>query len=454
MKSALLLLMVLLLFAARAPGADAPAGAHGELACSACHLGEALVDCDACHAAAENPHPVGVEAPFAARSEFALGPGGLLLCRSCHQVNGGDPALGLVARNGTAAEGFPSRRKFCALCHPAGMEGISAHDAEKGEARCRFCHARLPDGGEPAAATLRAPAPRLCSFCHQLEARPHWQAQAVAPELPEDGVPTVGRTAECHRCHDPHGTTGTVHYLRPAVARAIGRVQEENPHIESYFACPACHTTSFADKICPPDCALLYGGEIVSLCLSCHVTSPQHHPVGVELSPEKMTRLEIAEISAPLDRDGEITCSTCHDNGCATGHQAMRVRHYDRDALRNDLCWSCHARSELAEADPHSDDPDACRWCHQTRPEPGGDKGLLAGPSMVCLQCHEVVPHPGGANHLRPARDGIQVDPALPLREDGRVVCVTCHDPHLRTRLVPTRLRADRGKICSLCHRR
>lgn len=427
-------------------------GAHASLACDRCHGGDQPLDCAACHPAAAVPHPVGVVPSRSLPEIFRLSADGRLVCRTCHRLHGGDPAKAYLEDG--EEECLPSTRGFCTHCHSQGLGALSPHWARQGPARCLACHTAVPEGPDQGAATVRGPADKLCSFCHGAQLRDH--PADVSPRLPlPRGLPTAadGR-ATCVTCHEPHATATTTHHLRPEFARHLARGQEENPHADDYAACPGCHAVSFADQIRPPGFALLYGGDMTRLCLSCHVTERGHHPTGLGLPAPVRARLDAAALTLPLDARGRVTCYTCHDNGCSTGHQGMRVRHYDSADVRNDLCWACHSRAEFAAVDPHGDDPELCRWCHESLPAPGGDvrSSLMASPTMVCLLCHEAQPHPAAASHLVAPPADMRVEEWLPLDWNGRIGCVTCHDAHLSSGLLPRRLRAKGNALCAGCH--
>ncbi len=428
------------------------AGAHRLLACERCHGEAEPLDCSVCHPDAPIPHPVGVTPSRPVPEPFRLSQDGRLLCRTCHRLHGGDPSASFVADG--EEDCLPSARGFCARCHPQGLGALSPHWARQGLGRCVACHSEVPHDAAQGAATVRGSVEKLCGFCHGLRRRGH--PSDVNPRLPlPRGLPTTADGAvTCATCHDPHATSTTTGHLRPEFARHLARGQEENPHGESYSACRGCHAVSFSDQIQPPDFALLYGGDMTRLCLSCHVTERGHHPTGLALPERVRDRLDAAALSLPLDRRGRLTCYTCHDNGCSTGRQGMRVRHYDRAEARDDLCWACHARREFAAVNPHGDDPDLCRWCHESLPSPGEDPrtSLMAGPTMVCLLCHEAEAHPAGANHLVAPGNKMQVADTLPLDHDGRIGCVTCHEAHMSSGLVPRRLRAKGTALCRGCH--
>ncbi|MEZ4239263.1 MAG: hypothetical protein R3F59_24535 [Myxococcota bacterium] len=93
------------------------------------------------------------------------------------------------------------------------------------------------------------------------------------------------------------------------------------------------------------------------------------------------------------------------------------------------VVWLALSALGADRLDPHQamrdrpDDGDICSLCHTAPPTPA-DPSLQLSAGRVCYSCHPGEDHRGLAQHLdRPS------DAALPL-VDGRIGCVTCHDPH------------------------
>lgn len=452
MRGAAVVLLLALGAAARAADPPALTGAHADLACSECHDQGVTADCDRCHEAKGNIHPVGVVPSMALPEGFTAGGDGKLLCRTCHLLHGGKPAARFV--RGVGPENNTERKTFCAACHGQRLARTSPHDASRGTSRCAFCHASVPTKSGGGGGTARMEVVKLCDFCHNVVAKDHPRNIDPSLTLPK-GLPLLPNGAwSCITCHNPHGTTDTTHFIRSEYAQAFERGTQTNTHVESYFACKGCHTAATADRIRAPDYALRYRGDINMLCISCHITDKSHHPTGLTPPPAIRARLEASPRKVPLSAKGGITCYTCHDNQCATGHQKMTIRFYDRAALTMDLCWICHDRLEFYKVNPHVEDPALCVRCHEARPMSGekASAALVASPKMVCLQCHDVKPHPSNADHLKTPSSRIHPDDSMPLAKTGEVTCTTCHDAHAGSNLNPKRLRQPAGQICGFCH--
>lgn len=88
-------------------------------------------------------------------------------------------------------------------------------------------------------------------------------------------------------------------------------------------------------------------------------------------------------------------------------------------------------KEEEEEENPHStmvDDEFVCLDCHAEVPKEGEKSPtyfLVDAPSEVCLGCHDDATHPGSKLHL-----GKDIKTGLPLDENGKIACFTCHDPH------------------------
>ncbi len=460
MRRLFAVLMIVFAAAFSAFALEKVSGSHqSELSCADCHpkttseadfSGE-YIDCDKCHEADENIHPIGMvpQAPLA--KGFRLSNDGRMLCLTCHKIHGGSREDFYL---NDAGDGFrKGRGTYCANCHGLTRERTNPHSARTGDPRCTFCHKRLPSNTAEAESTLRVRVVKLCDFCHGATAKNHPRnidpVLSIPPKLPRD----KNGEWSCITCHDPHGTTATTHYIKSEYAIFMERGKNESPHKPNYFACPACHAESTPDKIRVAGINLRYKGDITVLCVSCHVTDRGHHPNGVELPEAMKKRLAASPLSLPLDFEEKIDCSTCHDTGCSTGEHKMTMRYYNPVSYDSTLCWTCHDRAEYAKVNPHVTDPDQCVKCHETRPVKGMEATLMAVPVMVCIHCHEVKPHPVGKSHMQKPTSIIRVDPSLPLAKNGEVVCSTCHQPHYDPKGYPKRLRVDNDKkMCGMCH--
>lgn len=110
----------------------------------------------------------------------------------------------------------------------------------------------------------------------------------------------------------------------------------------------------------------------------------------------------------------------------------------------------------------YPDDPDQlCRNCHTVRKHPGSE-GISVTMSGYTAPDHLVVPSKTVTDNMRLSLK--EVPMILPLDpKTGRIICVTCHNPHERG-LLPgrpdwgadysMRIRSAGLDICQYCHRK
>jgi hypothetical protein len=175
------------------------------------------------------------------------------------------------------------------------------------------------------------------------------------------------------------------------------------------------------------------------------------------------------------------------------------------------FCFHCHIESNYQSFNAHDQIKDdkkkteTCLWCHVRVPDVNsrlkeGKSYLLRSKSFsICNNCHRVSKgHPNDGTHMHavPSTDMMrymfayeiqprmnlpfddlleyvratkQVPRSIPLDEDGRISCYSCHNPHEKGLLpdwnprsvgadfkhaVNHRLRAREGIICKACHRK
>ena len=86
----------------------------------------------------------------------------------------------------------------------------------------------------------------------------------------------------------------------------------------------------------------------------------------------------------------------------------------------------------------------ACETCHL--PGPPSQDNLMDEVDVLCLHCH--MENVGKGEHPVGVITSVSLQP-LPLH-NGRVTCVTCHDPHSDTSEML--LRENGSEFCLYCH--
>ncbi len=362
-----------------------------------------------------------------ARWNGRVGPGGELLCLSCHRVHGAAPHAQLLADR-------PHYGDSCVACHPqaAGVFG-TPHDLRTNFPRLANVAGLTPlDGG-------------ACGACH-LAHRPG-RAAAPGPGDPTGTCQTCHRGGECGQaklaggathpqtactgCHDPHERSHGQFLARPVAdlcqtchadaARLVG-----GPHDLTRFlrggpgaTAPAALTPTAAALAqhgpCLP-CHVPHGGARADLfrvggaepvgnhddvCLSCHAdTAWQADSPVAALHPQRInpeaSRVNLALV--PTDETGALRlgCRTCHDP-----HAGAQPAHLARVAPGEPgqaLCLSCHVEKQYIRHTGHSAEKlaavgfeaDSCRPCHAMHARPDGTWGQMLSPRFLEGRCDDV----------------------------------------------------------------
>lgn len=400
--------------------------------------------CSPCHTPDQNFHPILVAAgsgpegglrssylPAGSSSAFD----GKIVCISCHFIHAADGRYGLL-------RGFPgspdpryftSWQEFCRECHGENLKKRSPH-GQKGDS-CGFCHPARPKADRQDEVMSRGR--ELCSLCHGMIAERHY----------EDANPFEKRR-DCTGCHDPHGKSAENLSL---LSGAFLAVAKESPIVRPHFRkafCNACHANT--------DDYALRNDDVNELCNRCHASGK----IPGNIHPLKKVP---AEIKPPTDwplADGALTCLTCHEQGHEDQMRRPKLLRGGPYGSSREVCWRCHNQKRFEVSDIHRDINAGrrCDFCHAGQPAPGKDTfktiGFLVDPNLTCNNCHNE-PHPGLATHYQTSREptGGKIPPEMPLYKGERMMCATCHNPHVaETASHKLRGVVAGAEICPQCH--
>jgi hypothetical protein len=180
-----------------------------------------------------------------------------------------------------------------------------------------------------------------------------------------------------------------------------------------------------------------------------------HHVVGVELPDDMKTPKHLK-----LRPDRVLRCPTCHGIDDIDKTPYRRVNRKAENFLRGgpyrDLdrfCYECHDEEEFKRPNIHimvdkngKAKEEHCTYCHEelhedrTKPLPAFNYKLRLPPEILCYGCHLKTPHFNAAEHqsVKPGEkmkkhmgdSKREQGVILPLSQDGKVMCSTCHNPH------------------------
>lgn len=398
----------------------------------------------------------GFEPPVTLLNERAtFGSNGELDCLSCHRLHDASGARPLLIRKNEDSS-------LCLECHKqqaaviesrhdlriSSPEAVNASGLKPSESGpCGSCH-RIHGWARDVPETNR-PHSSGCMECHQTGGpgslnRLYVDAHTVGATLSEGMTTTLpldSVTGEigCLTCHDPHNPSSS------EITNEAGIAQKETD-----------------SEVPAPRSFLRYEGS--NLCAHCHdkVGSSEYAPhEPMDLAPEVRRELAIHSSIGP--------CRVCHTTHNAKGpHLWSHIPSTDSGNPIADLCGACHEDELGVQGSIH--DPNTSEWaqklgftsrgsCVDCHPVHGSGKqysiwatlGYQDAPAELCEACHR---KDGPGKVMETAHIGRIVESNienLPLSNDRRIMCTTCHDIHLKTQGSKL-LRLPLIDLCGTCH--
>lgn len=146
------------------------------------------------------------------------------------------------------------------------------------------------------------------------------------------------------------------------------------------------------------------------------------------------TRNQVHMRIRPFEVRGHaVGCEGCHGKGDAhVAGNATAIRKLSRDAATDKACLECHASKGTPawHASTHASEDVHCADCHTIH--------TASKPLGTCARCHAA------------ERGEFELPSHHPLRE-GKMTCISCHDPHAATEgQLKTRQRVN--DLCTECH--
>ncbi len=253
--------------------------------------------------------------------------------------------------------------------------------------------------------------------------------------------------------------------------------RDPNWNVHSGNNCDLCHMASE-----PEPGVLRAPGDYDRMC-SCHDERAElPHPSGFKPSPAMLDRIPE---EFPLF-DGRVNCATCHEIGRLCEHDIDK-QHFTR--VQGDdpstVCYQCHDVAKYHQNNPHQQLTakgvlvrQKCLYCHETVPRRRSDTfevvTFISEIEALCVRCHPMsVGHPAGGDHMVvPSTEALarmmkletEHGIILPLTREGKVSCITCHNPHEKG-VIPEERAAAKGAdseqrkrlpgaLCMECHQK
>jgi len=392
---------------------------------------------------------------------------------------------------GYALEGDKTNQLICETCHTAHGAKYESFLIESGRdsSLCLECHKDKnplsPDGKKkpmhvinvkPVKATIPEAFIKtgartgrngelICLTCHKVhENKTDQPSLLVAKDKKSDF---------CLNCHpDKRPVAKTRHNLQlsgPGEKNLQGRT------VAQAGVCSACHLPHTAARQLSGT-----GNFTTLLCISCHsqgniaakasLTGAQH-PLAVR--PKNNPTLPLYNNFGLQDKNGVITCTTCHDphrsteaSSTSESEEGKPIRQFFIRQPLPKICAECHrdkvyiadSKHDLSKTAPETRNirnqtplqSGVCGSCHQVhnaqqmflwaRKRTTQNEGAVDG---LCVDCHsdsgmarkKVVKDYSHPINLSPAAKGLAT--TLPLYDGngkispgGLLTCPTCHDPH------------------------
>lgn len=180
-----------------------------------------------------------------------------------------------------------------------------------------------------------------------------------------------------------------------------------------------------------------------------------HHAVGITLPDKWPDPKEL-----PLGENRVLECPTCHGIEDIDKKTLRQIDTHTKEFLRGGpypkielFCYRCHSAAVFERPNIHvmldergQIKEDHCTYCHQevhldrTQALTREKYALRQRPEVICYGCHRNTPHLNALEHqlAQPKKDMLKkieeserdYGVLLPLTDQGRVMCSTCHTPH------------------------
>ncbi len=450
-----------IIFTACAVFAKPAENPHNKSKCEKCHADEVSFEknitavklinddgvtmCLKCHEDILNVHhPLRVQVNRDLPDYLPVGKGNSVNCLTCHDLHSEDTSNHLVRTSSIG--NYSSRIDICYDCHQEDFKELSPHNSESEGLSCLTCHRDTPSirDTRKTVTLVTKNIGKMCNFCHNIDEHNHPLNVDTTVDISSELPRSADKKVVCITCHDPHGTTGTINFLREKYVLDLEFGKYENPHqVKEYFNCMKCHVDvpKVNDYV---DCR--YQDDFILVCYNCHGSDAVPcHPVNIKLTDEM-----VLPAGFPLNDDGLVTCVTCHNPDCSG---EIKIEYQNFRMLEKRNCPDCHDFSEQVTFDPHKGKgkmTKECFYCHK-RDEEMANLGI--DERIICIKCHKYKQHPERGFGKRRAFMTV-TPPDMYVNRKKQITCSTCHDPHDESKgNYKLRIFEEEMTACEKCHR-
>jgi len=173
----------------------------------------------------------------------------------------------------------------------------------------------------------------------------------------------------------------------------------------------------------------------------------------------------VCAIAWPLFAEEGPSCADCHDEVAAGMKNQIHMRIKSFEVYGREVgCVGCHGdgTAHMEEGDPalirtfqKADDNQVCIECHQNKQHPDWASSTHAMEGIVCTDCHTIHKRNNPLNTCRKCHADVYGQFRLPNHHpvrEGKMSCVSCHDPHSSTDMMLKTPTGRTNELCYTCH--
>ena len=170
----------------------------------------------------------------------------------------------------------------------------------------------------------------------------------------------------------------------------------------------------------------------------------------------------VCAIAWPLFAQEGPSCADCHDEVAAGMKNQIHMRIKSFEVYGREVgCVGCHGdgTAHMEEGDPalirtfqKADDNKVCIECHQNKNHPDWASSTHAMEGILCTDCHTIHTRNNPMDTCKKCHADVYGQFRLPNHHpvrEGKMSCVSCHDPHSSNEMM---LKTSTGRVNDLCY--